>query len=608
MSGAVMRSMAGGLAGGAVLGAAVLFAASLSLPLPDRPGAMMARAVPGAEPPPAVVAEAPPAVPDPVAGSGSAPAAEPAPLTEDGPGGSDMAAAPSSAEDSAGIGPVPSAETPAETPADTPAAAARPETGIVATPYGSEFARGRDDLAPRLPGLEPAPSTGAASGAPAVPLAEREAPVPPAPGPAPMPEARAAAPEAPAEPDAPADAPAAPAADTEVAALGSAAAPQALDRPEAEDGALPAAEPAPAPPAPAPPAAPAPDAEAAPAPEEPAAEATAPAQPDMPEAPPQAPPAPASEAPALPGTGTALPALPPALPPAAEPGPAPVPPVVQSIAPLEPAAPVILRPGTQPSPGFSGAAGVRINRPGSAEPAPATAPDLQEQEPSDPLPALVAHAAPFMAPPGAPLLAVLLMQSADSPVIPAELLADLPFPVTIAIDPTLPDAAATAELYRAAGQEVAILAALPPGAQPQDIETAWQEYRRLLPEAVAVVDLPDAAVQNDRVLATQLVELTSAAGQGLLIWNRGLAPAAQLADAAGVPEARIYRDLDAGGESAPVIGRYLDRAAFEASRTGAVVVAGSTRSETLAALLDWALAQSRAVTLAPVSAVLMRDM
>ncbi|WP_126976655.1 divergent polysaccharide deacetylase family protein, partial [Frigidibacter oleivorans] len=393
------------------------------------------------------------------------------------------------------------------------------------------------------------------------------------------------------------DVPAAPAADTEVAALGSAAAPRALDRPVAEERALPVTEPAPAPPAPAAP-------EAEPAPEDPADDATAPAPPEAPATPPLAPPA--SEAPALPDIGTALPVLPPAA--ESAPDAAPAPPVVQSIAPSEPAAPVILRPGSQPSPGFAGAAGVRVNRPGSTEPEPATAADPQPEEQAQPLPALVAYAAPFMAPPGAPLLAVLLMQSADSPVIPAELLADLPFPVTIAIDPTLPDAAATAELYRAAGQEVAILAALPPGAQPQDIEIAWQEYRRLLPEAVAVVDLPDAAVQNDRVLATQLVELTGAAGQGLLVWNRGLAPAAQLADAAGVPGARIYRDLDAGGESAPVIGRYLDRAAFEASRTGAVVVAGSTRSETLAALLDWALAQSRAVTLAPVSAVLMRDM
>ena len=74
----------------------------------------------------------------------------------------------------------------------------------------------------------------------------------------------------------------------------------------------------------------------------------------------------------------------------------------------------------------------------------------------------------------------------------------------------------------------------------------------------------------------------------------------------GLPAAVIYRLLDGQGESQPVIRRYLDRAAFKAGQEGQVVVIGDTSSDTVEAILGWALeGKGAAVALAPVSAVLL---
>ena len=58
-----------------------------------------------------------------------------------------------------------------------------------------------------------------------------------------------------------------------------------------------------------------------------------------------------------------------------------------------------------------------------------------------------------------------------------------------------------------------------------------------------------------------------------------------------------FRDLDGDGEAAPVIRRYLDRAAFKAAQEGRVTVVGRTRPETVAALLEWTV-EGRAATVA----------
>jgi uncharacterized protein len=81
----------------------------------------------------------------------------------------------------------------------------------------------------------------------------------------------------------------------------------------------------------------------------------------------------------------------------------------------------------------------------------------------------------------------------------------------------------------------------------------------------------------------------------------------QVARRDGVPAALIFREMDAGGEDSPLIRRYLDRAAFKAAQEGRVVVLGSTRPETITALMEWSVeGRGASVALAPLTAVLSK--
>jgi hypothetical protein len=105
-----------------------------------------------------------------------------------------------------------------------------------------------------------------------------------------------------------------------------------------------------------------------------------------------------------------------------------------------------------------------------------------------------------------------------------------------------------------------------------------------------------------------VVPAIGAGGRGVLTWGTGLNAADQVARREHVPAAVAFRDLDADGETTPVIRRYLDRAAFKAAQDGRVTVVGRTRPETVAALLEWALeGRSATVALAPLSAVMTSD-
>jgi uncharacterized protein len=186
------------------------------------------------------------------------------------------------------------------------------------------------------------------------------------------------------------------------------------------------------------------------------------------------------------------------------------------------------------------------------------------------------------------------------------MLAALPFAVSFVVDPLAPNAAEATAIYRAGGKEVLMLATgIPDGATSADLEQTFQAHAAALPEAVAVMDLADAGFQGDRQLATQLVPILAAQGRGLLTWDKGLNAADQVARREALPTAMVFRAVDADGEDAPVIRRYLDRAAFKAAQEGAVTVVGQTRPETVAALLEWAVeGRASTVALAPVSAVL----
>lgn len=217
-------------------------------------------------------------------------------------------------------------------------------------------------------------------------------------------------------------------------------------------------------------------------------------------------------------------------------------------------------------------------------------------------------ARPFDNPDALPLFAILLIDEGLD-LEERQRLANLPFPITFAIDPLAPDAAKAAALYRAAGQEVAMIASgIPEGATPTDMEQTFQTLDLALPEAVVVLDRRTGGFQDSLDLARQAVPILAQQGRGIVTYERGLNSADQVARREGVPRATIFRILDAEGESIPKMRNYLDRAAFKAAQEGSVVVIGMAVPETVAAILEWTVeGRASSVAIAPISAALLTD-
>ncbi|HMO73306.1 MAG TPA: divergent polysaccharide deacetylase family protein [Paracoccaceae bacterium] len=214
-------------------------------------------------------------------------------------------------------------------------------------------------------------------------------------------------------------------------------------------------------------------------------------------------------------------------------------------------------------------------------------------------------ARPFENASGKPLFSIVLIDTGE-PELDRTALAALPIPVTFVLDPMAPTAELAATIYRDGGQEVAMLATgLPPGATASDVEVTFAAHDNVLPQVVAVMDTERDGFQDNRILAAAVVPRVGREGLGLLSWDRGLNAAAQIARREGVAAATILRRIDAEGEAGPMMRRHLDRAAFKAAQDGRVVVAGTTRPETVAALLEWAVeGRASSVALAPLSAVM----
>jgi polysaccharide deacetylase 2 family uncharacterized protein YibQ len=235
----------------------------------------------------------------------------------------------------------------------------------------------------------------------------------------------------------------------------------------------------------------------------------------------------------------------------------------------------------------------------TAQPAPEPAAAPLDAKP------LQAFAAPFAGAQGKPLFAIVVLDTGALDIDRA-VWASLDLPISFAVDPESAKAAEAMALYRAAGKEVIMLpTTLPAGAQAGDVETSFATYEALLPETVAVMSDPVSGFQDDRDLARLVVPAVGAQGRGVLLFDKGLNSAAQIAQREGIPYAMISKMIDAGGESVPVMRRYLDRAVFKAAQDGAAVVMGQTLPDTLTALNEWAL-EGRAVdvTLAPISALM----
>lgn len=177
-------------------------------------------------------------------------------------------------------------------------------------------------------------------------------------------------------------------------------------------------------------------------------------------------------------------------------------------------------------------------------------------------------------------------------------------PLTFALPASASQAAR--DSYTNAGHEVVVIADVPEGAKPSDIEVAMESYLRAIPEAVAVLDGTLSGFRGDREVAGTVVDILAASGHGLVTVAQGLDAASQIASQAGVPSGTIYRDLDDEGQNNTVIRRFLDQAAFRAQQEGSVILLGRLQAETISALLIWRQ-QDRAqrVNLAPLSATLM---
>ncbi len=611
---AISTGFFGGLLSGTAVSALLLGAVSLATPLPLAPVTEAAGAVPVAAGPATedTASESPEAAAE--------PAAEPVPAADAAPADAVATGAPAPA--------------PAAAPAPATAPDASPAAEVVEVPAGSEFARPKTDEDAVLPAPEPArpPSSAPAVAAPAAETA-----------PAPADATSAAAPvgtDAPAAPVAPETqvaAPEAPLGDDDVTVAGAAALPQAAAPADETPGAdvmasaappqeapaetppplpppeSPAAPAAPAqPPGPAPEATPAEALQEAPAARAAPADETADATADAP--PTDAPPAdaalteeaqaaePAAEPEILPVPGEGAGAT-------ADPN---LPPVIVADAPEPPKGVA-----NAPVPGFRPVPGVKINRlPRIGDPAPgaASAPASAEALPSlapdgAPADAIARYGAPFENPGNRPLLAMLILDIGEAQGgLDAQTLATIAAPVTVAIDPTMPDAAQRAATYRAAGFEIAILAqSLPDRATASDLEVAYQSYRATLPEAVVFLGRPDAPYQSNRQAAEHLVDMLKPDGIGLVTYARGLDPASQFAAENALPHAEIYRVVDDGGATTEGVRRALDRAAFEAAQTGRVTVMATSRPETVTAIFAWAAEGRKGVALVPVSAVALAE-
>lgn len=445
---------------------------------------------------------------------------------------------------------------PAEAP---PAAETAPVAGAVEVPPGSEFNRPGEEGEARLPGTD-APA--AQPAAPAVSAPEAGTPPVADTTPAAPPAAGTEAPGAPATPEAPAPAPDAglPEGGAEAPVLPAPGAPAPSDpAPEAAPDApqAPVATPDPVPaPEPAPETAPAP-APAEPAPQPPVTEA------------PEAPQPPESDAPQIPDE---------------------TPPGALSV----------------PAPGSAGIdrPDLRTGRLPTVGDTPAAEEAAAEPDPAS-LPALSRYAVPFQRDEGLPLFSVILIDEGAEGLDRA-VLTTFSFPVTFAIDPTRPDAAEAMQAYRAAGFEVVLLArGLPQGAGASDVETSFGPALTRLDQTVAVMDAEVDGLGVQRPLIQQMLALLGDTGHGLLSYDRGLNTAQQMAQSAGVPAATVFRSLDGDRESAVVIRRYLDRAAFKAEQDGQVIMIGHSYPDTVTALFAWALeGGGDRVQLAPVSAIL----
>ncbi|WP_299965425.1 divergent polysaccharide deacetylase family protein [uncultured Roseobacter sp.] len=207
-----------------------------------------------------------------------------------------------------------------------------------------------------------------------------------------------------------------------------------------------------------------------------------------------------------------------------------------------------------------------------------------------------------------PRMAIVLLDTgvdlAGSGISPAAL-SRFPHAVSVAVDSRLPDASDRMAAYRKAGLEVLTTLDLAAGAVPDAAARALSEALAAVPEAVGVLEGVGGGVDGSPGVAAKIANVLADTGHGLITREGADETARKLAVSAGVPAGVVFHDLDGKGQSPTVMGRFLDQAAFRATRQDRVIVLGRLRPETVTALLTWAQhARAQRVALVPVSAAL----
>ncbi len=245
------------------------------------------------------------------------------------------------------------------------------------------------------------------------------------------------------------------------------------------------------------------------------------------------------------------------------------------------------------------ATGVTIRRPGASDEADESATEAPVE-----MNALADYAVDAGDVGSKPLLSIILIDDGTMSAASAAL-SGLPFAVTIALDPSTDNVGQLMEAYRAEGFEVVVLAKVPEGAVPSDVEITFESIFSTLTESVGVLDIGNGGLQSDRAVTEQAMEILASQGRGFVTASQGLNMAGRAAEQAGVPSVVIYRDLDNEDQDARVVRRFVDQAAFRARQESGVVLVGRVRPDTISALILWGTAnQDDQVAMVPLSAVL----
>lgn len=251
-------------------------------------------------------------------------------------------------------------------------------------------------------------------------------------------------------------------------------------------------------------------------------------------------------------------------------------------------------------------------------PAPVSNPILAETDPAPAAPeaaapasgpAFSAYAVTDFTPQGSKPFLSIVIEYVGADGVEAENLADLAVPVSFAI----PSHQTAPAIFRERGFEtVAVLtdadgAALTQAADPGQVAARVEAARIAAPEAVAMMERPGDDIYRNPRLVSALTENLIASGHGYLVFERfGAGAAVTLARDAEVPTATVLRVLDETRDSG-ALRRALDRAALEASKTGAAIVYARSYPETISTLLPWLLSNTaRSIQIAPLTATVNR--